>query len=105
MKKQKLTASSFEKLSDAEKEAIYQECENITWEDSRPLKAKERRQWEAMKRGPGRPKKGKGAEIVSVSVEKDLLNLADAYAKFKGISRSQLVGQGLRAVLSGKSVA
>ncbi len=105
MKKQKLTASSFEKLSDSEKEAIYQECENITWEDSRPLTAKERRQWEAMKRGPGRPKKGSGVSVISLSVENDLLKTVDAFAKARGLNRSEFFSRGAKVMLAANAVA
>jgi metal-responsive CopG/Arc/MetJ family transcriptional regulator len=44
------------------------------------------------------PKVGKGAKTISLTVEKDLLDQADAYAKRHGISRAKLVAQGLQAV-------
>jgi hypothetical protein len=47
----------------------------------------------------GRPKIGKGSKTISLTVEKDLLARADAYAKRNGISRAKLVAQGLRAII------
>jgi len=47
----------------------------------------------------GRPKVGKGAKTISLTVEQDLLKRADSYAKLHGISRAKLVAQGLRAIL------
>jgi hypothetical protein len=49
----------------------------------------------------GRPKVGKGARVVSISVEADLLKSADAYARRLGIGRTELFVQGLRAVMTG----
>jgi hypothetical protein len=47
----------------------------------------------------GRPKIGKGAKTISLTVEKDLLDQADAYAKQHGITRAKLVAQGLAAII------
>jgi len=51
----------------------------------------------------GRPRIGKGAKTISLTVEQSLLEQADAYARRHGISRSKLVAQGLRAVLGSAS--
>ncbi len=74
-------------------------------DDSVALTRKERREWEAIKRGRGRPRKGRGAAIVSLSVEKDLLNRADALAKAQKLSRSELFSRGLRALLAANGKA
>jgi hypothetical protein len=47
----------------------------------------------------GRPKIGKGAKVVSISVEASLLKSADAYAKREGIGRTELFVQGLRLAM------
>jgi hypothetical protein len=104
MKKAKRSSvEEFIALPDSEKERIFQELEAESPEDrlarSRPLNAKERRQWRRFKAGLGRPKVGKGAKTISLTVEIGLLKQADAYAKRVGISRAALVAQGLRTVI------
>jgi len=49
----------------------------------------------------GRPRIGKGAKTIALTVERDLLRRADAWAKHEGISRAQLMARGLLAVLPG----
>ena len=66
---------------------------------SRPLNARERRQWHRFKTKMGRPKVGKGAKTISLTVERELLRKADAYAKRHGISRAKLVAKGLQAII------
>lgn len=67
---------------------------------SRPLTAQERAWWNSVRRAPGRPPRGRGVKVVSVSVEQGLLARFDALAKQLGISRALLVERGLRAVLA-----
>jgi hypothetical protein len=43
----------------------------------------------------GRPKVGKGAERINITVERDLLHKADHFAKTHGLSRAQLVARAL----------
>lgn len=64
-----------------------------------PLTPENRRLWESIKRGRGRPKVGKGAKVVSVSIERELLARTDKAAKKAGISRAKLVADGLERVL------
>ncbi len=66
---------------------------------SRALTRAERRTWSKARRKPGRPKRGAGVKVVSVSVERRLLAESDALAKRLGISRAALVERGLRAVI------
>jgi hypothetical protein len=70
-------------------------------DESRPLSASERKAWETARRKPGRPRKGAGVKVVSVSVERGLLARSDALAKSLGVSRASLIELGLRAVLAG----
>ena len=65
------------------------------------MTAAERRQWQRAKRRPGRPRRGLGARVISLSVEESLLEQADLTARRAGISRAALFDLGLRAVLSG----
>ena len=67
---------------------------------SRPLTAQERAWWNSVRRAPGRPRRGRGAKVVSVSVEQELLAKSDALAKQLGISRALLIERGLKAVLA-----
>ena len=48
----------------------------------------------------GRPRIGRGAEKVRISVERGLLSQADRMAKALHVSRSELIARGLRAVLA-----
>ena len=52
-------------------------------------RAEERR----LRRGRGRPKIGKGAKKISISMEGDLLHKADALARKKGLNRSELISE------------
>ena len=92
---------SFDALSDAQKRQVseYLEGEEAA-HDFRPLTAAQRRRWERIKRKPGRPRLGKGTRVVSVTVEKDLLSRADAYAKSAGLTRARFVGMALESFLT-----
>jgi hypothetical protein len=69
-------------------------------DEFRPLGPAERGQWERARRKPGRPRRGAGAKVISVSVERQLLVRSDALAKNLGITRASLVERGLKAVLA-----
>lgn len=58
-----------------------------------------RRQWQRIKKKPGRPRRGRGAKAISVTVEKSLLTRTDRLAKRLKVSRAALIEHGLRAVL------
>jgi hypothetical protein len=47
----------------------------------------------------GRPRIGRGARRVLITVERGLLSRADSYAKNNGMSRSELIAHGLKSVL------
>jgi len=102
-KPKKSDIEAFIALPDAEKERIVKRLEAEPFEQqlarSRPLNAQERRLWRRFKAKMGRPKVGKGAKTISLTVEKDLLKRADAYAKQHGISRAKLVAKGLEVIL------
>jgi hypothetical protein len=65
-----------------------------------PLTPADRERWERARRKPGRPRQGRGARVISVSVERDLLARADALAEEMGITRARLIARGLQAVLA-----
>ncbi|MGH9368554.1 MAG: hypothetical protein ACRD3M_12860 [Thermoanaerobaculia bacterium] len=66
----------------------------------KPLDAATRGRWEKARRKPGRPRRGKGAKVISVSVEKELLSRSDTLAKNLGLSRAGLIERGLKAILA-----
>lgn len=70
---------------------------------SRPTR-KQSALFESARRKPGRPKEGRGAQVISVSVERGLLERSDALAKTMGISRARLVARGLTAVLAAEGL-
>ena len=68
-------------------------------DEFRPLDAAARRRWAAAKRKRGRPTRGRGAKIISLSVERSLLRKTDALAKRLKLTRARIVELGLRRVL------
>ena len=100
--KRKSVIDQFIALSNSQKERIVRRIEAETPEQrlvrSRPLNAREREQWRRFKK-LGRPRIGKGAKTISLTVERDLLKRADAYAKRHGISRARLIARGLEVIL------
>ncbi len=68
-------------------------------DDFGPPSSEARAQLLRAKAKRGRPKIGKGAKDVMISVEKDLLRAVDRYAKTHGISRSELFARGVRGLL------
>ena len=66
----------------------------------KPLTPAQRRQHaRARRRGPGRPRIGRGSKTIALTIELDLLDRADAYAKRKGLKRAQLVAKSLEALM------
>jgi hypothetical protein len=65
-----------------------------------PLQGEARKRWNRARRKRGRPRRGKGAKVISVSVERELLSRSDHLAKEIGVSRAGLIERGLKAVLA-----
>ena len=65
-----------------------------------PMTTAAQARWARAKRKPVRPQEGKGAKVISVSVERGLLSRSDALAKDLGLSRASLIERGLHAVLA-----
>ena len=59
-----------------------------------------RERWQRARRKPGRPRRGTGVRVISVSVERDLLRRSDKLASDLGVSRARLIERGLRVVLA-----
>jgi hypothetical protein len=60
------------------------------------MKAAHRR---AANRARGRPRIGKGAAKLYISMERGLLKNADSFARKHGMSRSELIARGVRALI------
>lgn len=102
MKKRKSLSpiERFIALPDAQKDAEVAAFEKgIDPKDWHPLTPAQRRQWSRMKSKGGRPKVGKGAQIVPVSIERGLLKRVDSFARRHKLKRSQMVAEGLRLVM------
>jgi metal-responsive CopG/Arc/MetJ family transcriptional regulator len=69
-------------------------------DESGPMSAAVRARWARAKRKPGRPRPGKGAKAISVSIARELLSRSDVLAKELGVSRAGLIERGLKAVLA-----
>ncbi len=98
-RKNKSPIQRFLAQPEGRKEAEYAECEQkIPLSRSRPLSAAERRLW---RKAIGRPTvgAGAGAEAVSVTIERGLLERANRYAKRHNLNRSQLIAEGLELVM------
>ncbi len=65
-----------------------------------PLTPEDRARWKRVKARRGRPRKGKGVKVISVSIEMGLLKRTDRLAKRKGVPRASLIAAGLEAVLA-----
>jgi hypothetical protein len=68
-------------------------------ERAQTMDAEGKKLWRKFKRKVGRPKVGKGAVRISVSVERGLLDQADRAAKRLEISRAALIACGLEAAI------
>ena len=100
MKRKSSLVAKYQRMKpEALREATKVFDQEMVVDTSRPMTAAERKAWETARRKPGRPRRGAGAKVISVSVERDLLARSDALARNLGISRAALVERGLRAVL------
>lgn len=66
----------------------------------RPMNAAERRKWQKVRKKMGRPKIGKGVKRVMVSLEVELLQKSDRFAKKHHLSRSKMISAGLRKLMA-----
>lgn len=89
----------FESLTAAQKEEFYQECEKIGPDTpTEELSATQKRQHERIL-GRGRPRVGLGSQRTQLTFERGLLHAVDRFAKVRGLTRSRLVSDALRAYL------
>jgi len=89
-------------LTGAQKEAVFQSLEGgVDPAELRPLTPGERKLFEGFRRKAkmGRPKVGKGAKMVAITMERGLLKKSDAFAKQNHLKRSELFAAGVVAVM------
>jgi hypothetical protein len=96
-------AKHYSQMTAAELAEATKQYDGMVIDKTRPLNARERKLWELAKRGPGRPKIGKGAKKISISLEGDLLQKTDAVAKKAGVNRSELIARFVAAGLARKA--
>jgi hypothetical protein len=91
----------FLKMTPAEREADLKGFDKgLSFDQTRPLSAKGKLLWQRAKRGrPPKPAGQKAARVL-ITVEQDLLARADAFAKERGLSRSELIARGIHSVLA-----
>ena len=103
-KKRRLTAKDYMAMNAKQlAEATADLDEEFASEKTRPLTAEEKEQWAKAKRKRGRPKVGRGATTIAVSIERNLLAKATRLAGQQNIDRSKLIAKGLLAMLAENS--
>lgn len=101
MKRKMSEYERFMSLSDAEKDrevAAYDR--EIDLSELRPLTAADRK-LHAKARKRGRPRIGRGAKRIQVTMERGLLARADAFARQNRLTRAQVMARGVQVLLSG----
>jgi hypothetical protein len=81
-------------------EATKQFDEECVADRARPLTPEEREQWQRVKRKRGRPRRGAGVQVVSVSLEKGLLQRTDRLRKKLGLKRAEFISQALQRAIA-----
>ncbi|MGB7159221.1 MAG: ribbon-helix-helix protein, CopG family [Tepidisphaeraceae bacterium] len=95
-----MTGRDFDRLSAAEKEAIYQECERIRPGDGKPLTEAQEARWRRAMRKAKSSRRSRPSKRVQISIEQALLKAADRFAAEHGMSRSQVIERGVRKLLA-----
>lgn len=88
-------------LSDKEKEAEYERAGDLSLDKTKPLSSADRKLWERAKRKVGRPVKGQGHKVISLSIEQGLLSKVDALAKRRNLTRAEIIARSLKSMLKG----
>ena len=90
----------YDRMTAAEMDAVSAEFDKeILEEDLKPLTPRMKALDDAM-RGRGRPRIGKGAKRINLTMELDLLRRVDSMAARSGKSRSQIIARGVMDLLS-----
>ncbi|MFI5379051.1 MAG: hypothetical protein ACHRHE_07135 [Tepidisphaerales bacterium] len=92
--------------TDELREATREFDEPFVFEKGKPLTVADKAMFSkarehARKVKRGRPRIGKGAARITTTVERSLLERVDRYAQSHGLTRAQIISNGLTAVLAG----
>src|SRR5687767_6101274 len=91
----------FMALSKAEKELEVGEFDQEFVADTfHPLTPVQKKRWQRMRKKMGRPKIGRGARVISITIEASLLARADAQARREKLTRAALFARALESDLS-----
>jgi hypothetical protein len=85
------------KMSRVELGRLGAEAEDVTFDNTRPLTPEARRALNRAASKGGHPRVGAGARRINVTVEKTLLDRADAYARRHGLTRRSFTADGKRS--------
>jgi hypothetical protein len=104
-----ITHRFLHEMSNAKRDEFVKDLDReIPYSQTSPLTPAMRRKWKAAQergraaiiaRTAGRPRVGEGSQRIAVTVERNLLSEADSLASSRGISRAQLIAEGLRLAL------
>lgn len=101
MKKKLSEYERFMSLSDKEKDReVAKYDREMSLDELRPLTAADKVVHARAHRKGGRPRVGRGAKPVLVTMERSLLERTDRFAKAHSLSRAQLIARGLEVVLT-----
>jgi hypothetical protein len=94
-------ADEFEQMSDAQRAAFVKQYDrDIPLSETRPLTIAEQKLFKRiLRRGRGRPRIGKGAARINITIEKGLLGRVNAFSKKQKISRARMIAKGLELVM------
>jgi len=102
--KKRIKASPYQKfarLDPESKESAYHGLDDPQIAmTAKPMTPQMRKLWNQAKRGGGRPRVGRGAQRVLLSIERGLLEQADEFAQRQHMTRSELFSRGVKAVLA-----
>jgi hypothetical protein len=102
-RKKRSFVEEFIALPDEDKDRIAAEFNReFSINDTKPLTARERRQWERIvRKDRAAQKRARSAKVrVSLALDGDLVHRMDTYAEAHGLSRSELFTRGAEAILA-----
>ena len=98
--KKKSYYQRFMEMSDEQRDAeVAKYDREFVGTPGKPLTPSEKALHRRARSKAGRPRVGRGAKRLTITMERELLNEADLLARKKQISRSQLFAWGIRALL------
>ena len=99
MRKPNKPAKSYWEMTTQELREATREFDRERTAAPKPLTPAMRARWERAKKKMGRPRVGKGAKRILITVEGGLLERLDRFVKASGSTRSATIARGVQAVL------